>query len=78
IPARRAQLPAVGFRELRINQEALAARTLAIHRAEGIFPDGLPFDIPGSDPAPVAKALPEYVPGDFPDPQLELIILLPQ
>jgi type VI secretion system protein ImpJ len=48
-----------GFRHLRVDQEALAAGSLAITSASGIFPDGLLFDIPNSDPAPPLKLLVE-------------------
>ncbi len=41
-----------GFTELQFDQEALAAGTLTVLRGAGFFPDGLPFDIPASDPAP--------------------------
>jgi len=46
-----------GFVDLQIDQEALSAGVLAIARATGLFPDGLPFDIPDSDPAPPPKPL---------------------
>src|SRR5215470_2237117 len=46
-----------GLQELRIDQEALAAGNFALTHATGIFPDGLPFDIPDSDPAPAPKPL---------------------
>jgi type VI secretion system protein ImpJ len=49
-----------GFSELQVDQEALAGGLLAITRARGLFPDGLPFDIPGSDPAPSPKPLGPY------------------
>lgn len=49
-----------GFSKLRINHEALAGGSFAIHEASGIFPDGLLFDIPGSDPAPPVKPLAGY------------------
>jgi type VI secretion system protein ImpJ len=49
-----------GFSRLKINQDALAAGRLAIHEAAGLFPDGLPFDIPHSDPAPPVKPLAGY------------------
>jgi type VI secretion system protein ImpJ len=49
-----------GFRELRLNEEALAEGNFAIARATGIFPDGLPFQMPDSDPAPLPKALPPF------------------
>lgn len=49
-----------GFRTLTINREALAGGNLAIDTASGIFPDGLAFDIPDSDPAPLPKPLAGY------------------
>ena len=52
-----------GFSELQVDQEALAGGLLAITRARGLFPDGLPFDIPSSDPAPPPKALGPYFEG---------------
>ena len=44
-----------GFHELLFNEEALGEGNLAISRAAGIFPDGLPFEIPDSDPGPQPK-----------------------
>jgi type VI secretion system protein ImpJ len=52
-----------GFSELQVDQEALAGGLLAITRARGLFPDGLPFDIPSSDPAPPPKPLGSYFEG---------------
>ncbi|HTS48063.1 MAG TPA: type VI secretion system baseplate subunit TssK [Bryobacteraceae bacterium] len=49
-----------GFHSLKINHEALGGGSFAIHEASGIFPDGLLFDIPTSDPAPPAKPLAGY------------------
>jgi type VI secretion system protein ImpJ len=49
-----------GFSKLQINQEALATGAFAVHAAAGLFPDGLPFDMPGSDPAPPVKPLAAY------------------
>jgi type VI secretion system protein ImpJ len=46
-----------GFRELRIDQERLAAGSFAITSATGMFPDGMPFEIPASDPPPPARQL---------------------
>jgi type VI secretion system protein ImpJ len=46
-----------GFGRLGINQEALAGGVFAITSASGLLPDGLPFDIPDSDPAPAPKPL---------------------
>jgi len=53
-----------GFRELRFNEEALAEGNLAIARATGMFPDGLPFDIPDSDPAPPPKPFRSFFDAD--------------
>lgn len=49
-----------GFSEVVLDQELLADGQLAISRASGIFPDGLLFDIPGSDQPPPSKALAEF------------------
>ena len=49
-----------GFSKLQINQEALATGAFAVHAAAGLFPDGLPFDMPGSAPAPPVKPLAAY------------------
>ncbi len=46
-----------GFRRLQLNQEALAAGYVSLAEAEGIFPDGLLFDIPEADAAPAPKPL---------------------
>src|SRR5579859_1978089 len=46
-----------GFASLSISQEALSAGTFGISAAAGILPDGLLFDIPGSDAAPPPKQL---------------------
>ena len=41
-----------GFRTLQVNQEALAGGEFALSEASGIFPDGLLFDFPASEPPP--------------------------
>jgi type VI secretion system protein ImpJ len=46
-----------GFLSARVDQEALAAGVFALPGASGIFPDGLLFDFPSSDPAPPPKPL---------------------
>src|SRR5580704_11558311 len=46
-----------GFADLHIRHEALAEGNFAVSKAVGIFPDGLPFEIPDSDPAPPPKPL---------------------
>lgn len=46
-----------GFHNLKIDREMLAGGVFALSQASGIFPDGLLFDIPESDPAPPPKPL---------------------
>jgi type VI secretion system protein ImpJ len=46
-----------GFHSLQVDREQLAAGTFLLNSASGIFPDGLLFDIPKSDPAPPPKPL---------------------
>src|SRR5208283_1325176 len=53
-----------GFKQLQINQDALDTGTFALTDASGIFPDGLIFDIPDSDPPPSPKALLECFEAD--------------
>ncbi len=49
-----------GFGQLSINQEALAGGVLSINAASGLFPEGMPFDIPDADPAPPPKPLDQH------------------
>lgn len=49
-----------GFRSLRLDQQALGSGTLALSEASGILPDGLLFDIPGSDAAPPPRSIAEH------------------
>jgi len=49
-----------GFARLEIDREALAAGELGIASASGIFPDGLPFDIPGSEPSPPPRPIEDH------------------
>ncbi len=49
-----------GFQELQIDQQSLVAGNFAVKRAGGLSPDGLPFDIPDSDPAPAPKPLADF------------------
>jgi type VI secretion system protein ImpJ len=46
-----------GFQSLQIDNAALAAGVFSVSSATGIFPDGLLFDIPNSDPGPPPKPL---------------------
>jgi type VI secretion system protein ImpJ len=65
-----------GFRQLQVNQELLAAGTFALSHASGIFPDGLLFDIPNSDPAPAPKPLAELFGPD--DAEIPVYLAIPQ
>jgi len=46
-----------GFAELQIDRAALSTGSLLLTRAAGLFPDGLVFEIPDSDPAPGSRDL---------------------
>jgi type VI secretion system protein ImpJ len=49
-----------GFGRLEVDREALAGGVLALAEASGLFPDGLSFDVPASDPVPGPKPLEEH------------------
>lgn len=53
-----------GFSRVEVDREALASGVLALSSASGLFPDGLPFDIPGADGAPPPKPLAEAIDPD--------------
>lgn len=63
-----------GFNEVVLDQELLADGQLAISRASGIFPDGLPFDIPGPDQTPPSKALTDLFDPDVQDLDIYLTV----
>jgi type VI secretion system protein ImpJ len=65
-----------GFSELRVNHQELAAGNFAISSARGILPDGLPFDIPDSDPPPPLRPLEPYLQGE--KDTLDVFLALPQ
>jgi type VI secretion system protein ImpJ len=46
-----------GFSSLQIDRDALAGGLFSLTEAVGIFPDGMPFEIPRSDPAPPPRPL---------------------
>ncbi len=53
-----------GFRELKVDRDTLAAGQFSIAAADGIFPDGLLFDLPGADPAPPPRPLADHFTAD--------------
>jgi type VI secretion system protein ImpJ len=65
-----------GFHELEIDQQALLAGTFAVKRAVGLFPDGLPFDIPDSDRAPAPKPLADHLQQD--QEAIDVYVAIPQ
>jgi type VI secretion system protein ImpJ len=46
-----------GFQRLEIDREALASGSFGLAAAAGILPDGLLFDMPGSEDAPAPRPL---------------------
>ena len=65
-----------GLESLSIDQEALSSGYLSIASASGIFPDGLMFDIPGSDPAPPPTQIAEFFEQD--QTEIEVYMAIPQ
>jgi len=65
-----------GFRQLLIDQEALAGGFFAVSRAAGIMPDGLLFDMPESDPLPPRKPLAEFFEQD--QNEIDLYLAIPE
>ncbi|MBZ5584611.1 MAG: type VI secretion system baseplate subunit TssK [Acidobacteriia bacterium] len=65
-----------GFRALQVSQEGLAGGSFGISSASGMMPDGLLFDIPGSDSAPPPKQLAECFEPD--QTSVELYLAVPQ
>ena len=64
-----------GFSDLEIDHEAIASGRFALHRAAGLMPDGLPFEIPAVDEAPPAKPLIEYFGPD--QKELDVYLAIP-
>ncbi|HTG62012.1 MAG TPA: type VI secretion system baseplate subunit TssK [Terriglobia bacterium] len=65
-----------GFRQLRLDYEALAAGLLSVSAASGIFPDGLLFEIPEADASPAARPLAEHFGPS--DTSLDVYLAIPQ
>jgi type VI secretion system protein ImpJ len=49
-----------GFSRMAFDREALAGGALVVTEAAGLLPDGLVFEVPGSDPAPSPLALADH------------------
>ncbi|HEX9108892.1 MAG TPA: type VI secretion system baseplate subunit TssK [Longimicrobiales bacterium] len=65
-----------GYARLAIDLDALAGGALVLAEAVGILPDGTPFDVPGSDPAPAPKLLEPHWGPDA--PWLDVHLALPE
>ncbi|MCP5264467.1 MAG: type VI secretion system baseplate subunit TssK, partial [Rhodoferax sp.] len=50
-----------GFGELVLDEDALALGKIALASASGLFPDGTPFDFPGTDRGPEPIELPAEI-----------------
>ena len=64
-----------GFSRLGVDAEALAGGTVALTDAAGIFPDGLPFDLPAAGPLPPPKPVKDAWQGD--DAFLDVYLAIP-
>jgi type VI secretion system protein ImpJ len=65
-----------GFSRLEIDREALSGGSLALSAAAGIFPDGMPFEMPAADPPPPPRQLED---GFEPDQEtLDVYLAIPE
>lgn len=64
-----------GLLHLELDAKAMRNGTAALLYASGIFPDGTPFEIPGSDPAPALRNLLDVFPST--DAELPLYLTIP-
>lgn len=64
-----------GLLHLDLDTKALRNGTGAVLNASGIFPDGLPFEMPNSDPPPPARNLLEVFPST--DAELPIFLAVP-
>ncbi len=48
---------AFGFTDVVLDSDALRSGTVAVRHARGVFPEGLPFDMPECDPLPEPRAV---------------------
>jgi type VI secretion system protein ImpJ len=65
-----------GFQRLRVDEQALIGGNIALLEAAGIFPDGLLFDIPASDPEPPARAIADHLAAD--EDGVDVFLAIPQ
>jgi type VI secretion system protein ImpJ len=63
-----------GFEHLELDRDALVGGHIAVSSARGLFPDGLPFDIPRSDVPPPPKLVASFFEGDVTEIDVQLAI----
>jgi type VI secretion system protein ImpJ len=66
-----------GFHSVQVDREELAAGNFVLTSASGIFPDGLLFDVPRSDPHPPPKALAQCFEKDPDATELDVYFAIP-
>ena len=64
-----------GFDRLELDREALVGGNISVSAARGLFPDGLAFDIPGSDAPPPPKLIAPFFTGDT--RELDIYLAIP-
>jgi type VI secretion system protein ImpJ len=64
-----------GLLHYALDQESISNGNLALLHASGVFPDGLPFDLPNSDPPPPVRNLIDAFPAT--DSVLNLFLAVP-
>ena len=64
-----------GFLHFELDQKAIANGSAVVLHASGVFPDGLTFELPNSDPSPAARNLVEVFPST--DAALPLYLAVP-
>lgn len=64
-----------GLLHLELDSKAMRNGSAAVLHASGIFPDGLPFEIPNSDPSPPMRNITEVFPST--DAELPLYLTVP-
>ena len=65
-----------GLTDLAIDQESLSNGVFSLRNCRGIFPDGLSFHLPDSDPAPESREIAPYFPPT--DQNLDVYLVLPE
>jgi type VI secretion system protein ImpJ len=65
-----------GLTDLAIDQESLSNGTFSLRNCRGVFPDGLSFHLPDSDPTPESRDIEPYFPPT--EQNLDVFLVLPE